>query len=178
MDRPFVRLARPDDIQRLPAIGRAADQLFLDSPHPVIASFPPDMPEEFAAAQDDWKLWVPVDRDDRPVGFLRLIELAADMLHVAQFAVDPAHGRRGYGRRTVETAVRFHAPRGYRRLSLTTFVDVAWNAPYYARLGFEPLTIAATPAPLERRRRLEAGQVLPLDRRVAMVREMSGGGTT
>ena len=28
---------------------------------------------------------------------------------------------------------------GYHAMTLTTFRDVAWNGPYYAKLGFQPL---------------------------------------
>ena len=36
---------------------------------------------------------------------------------------------------------------GIKALTLTTFRDVAWNAPFYARLGFEGSDRAATPHP-------------------------------
>ncbi|NAZ78390.1 GNAT family N-acetyltransferase, partial [Kineococcus sp. T13] len=59
--------------------------------------------------------------------------------HVEQVSVDPAWGRRGLGRALLEAAAGRAARRGLAALTLTTFADVPWNAPYYARLGFAVL---------------------------------------
>jgi hypothetical protein len=39
---------------------------------------------------------------------------------------------------------------GAGRLTLTTFIEVPWNAPYYRRLGFRPLDDARLTAALRR----------------------------
>ncbi len=56
--------------------------------------------------------------------------------HLEQLAVLPAHGRRGIGRSLVEAACTWAAARGHARISLRTYAEVPWNAPFYARCGF------------------------------------------
>jgi hypothetical protein len=59
-------------------------------------------------------------------------------------------------------------------VTLCTFRDVPWNAPFYQRLGFRPLASdELTPALGERMRR-EAEAGLPLDLRVAMRFDAAG----
>lgn len=50
--------------------------------------------------------------------------------------VDPSHGRRGIGRRLLETVCEAARASGYRAVLLTTLSDAPWNAPFYASAGF------------------------------------------
>ena len=70
------------------------------------------------------------------VGFICL-EVVDGAAHVDQVSVLPDHGRRGIGRALLETAIGWAASSGYAELTLTTFRDVPWNAPFYRTLGFE-----------------------------------------
>ena len=62
---------------------------------------------------------------------------------------------------------------GFQAITLTTFSDVPWNAPFYARHGFETI------ADLEAHPRLaadieqEVGHGLPRERRCAMIKFLS-----
>lgn len=69
------------------------------------------------------------------VGFAHVLE-ERGTAHLQQFAVDPAHARRGLGTALVEACCEQARLRGYSRLSLTAFRDVPYNAPWYTRLGF------------------------------------------
>lgn len=134
---PTIELAREEDLAHLPAIEARAARLFS----------PEDLPPEVAArtmpmdrlrsAQREQRLWVAREEEGgRPVGFALLGVRRRDAC-LEEIDVDPDHGRRGLGRRLVE-AVRVAArARGHERLLLATFRDVPWNAPFYARLGFE-----------------------------------------
>lgn len=57
--------------------------------------------------------------------------------HLEQLSVLPAVGRRGHGRALVESAKTEAAGRGHERITLRTYADVPWNAPFYASCGFE-----------------------------------------
>ena len=46
---------------------------------------------------------------------------------------------KGIGRRLI-ACVADRPAKGLASLTLTTFRDVPWNAPFYARLGFEMIT--------------------------------------
>lgn len=76
------------------------------------------------------------------VGFVHVIE-GEDFAHLEQISVLPGHGRRGHGRTLVEAAKHEARVRGQYRMTLRTFADVPWNAPFYAKCGFvesEPAT--------------------------------------
>lgn len=60
--------------------------------------------------------------------------------HVAQVSVVPRCAGRGIGRQLLHTVEGWAAERGCRSITLTTFRDVPWNGPYYAKLGYEVLT--------------------------------------
>ena len=46
------------------------------------------------------------------------------------------HARRGIGAALLDHVGRWAVSRGLDALTLTTFRDIPWNAPYYHRLGF------------------------------------------
>lgn len=83
--------------------------------------------------------WLAEDADGQPVGFLAA-ERCADELHIAELSIAQAHQQQGLGRRLLERAVTYAHASHCRALTLTTFCDVPWNAPFYARLGFQRLT--------------------------------------
>jgi GNAT superfamily N-acetyltransferase len=129
-----IRLARPDDVGALPAIERAAARLF-DGLLPESLMEETTALEDLAAAQAVGRLWVAL-ADDVPVGFAHVVLRADGVPHLEEIDVHPDHGRRGLGAALVQTVCDWAAANGHRELTLTTFRDVAWNAPLYARLGF------------------------------------------
>lgn len=105
--------------------------------------------------------------DGRPVAYL-LREPVDGCTHVEQVSVHPDHARRGIGRALIDRAERDGGPLA---LTLTTFAEVPWNAPYYERIGFRTLADAELTPGLRGIRAQEAA--LGLDRwpRVCMRRE-------
>lgn len=142
-----VRLTRGTDIGRLEAVERSAATLFRTLPDLAwLAEDRTTGPEAHAGAVAQSLSWVAVDEVDQPVGFLiAAIEDDAD-LHVLELAVAADHQGRGAGRALMQTARREAEARALSALTLTTFRRVAWNAPFYARLGYEALTAEAMPA--------------------------------
>ena len=59
--------------------------------------------------------------------------------HLDQVSVEPSWRGHGIGRMLIEEVVAWGRTVGLRTLTLTTFTDVAWNGPYYSRLGFVAL---------------------------------------
>jgi GNAT superfamily N-acetyltransferase len=72
------------------------------------------------------------------VGFALLGRLGADA-HLREIDVLPACAGAGVGSELLEAACRRASTRGAHRMVLTTFRDVAFNAPWYARHGFVEL---------------------------------------
>jgi GNAT superfamily N-acetyltransferase len=74
-----------------------------------------------------------------PVGFARL-EQVDGHTHMGQLSVLPEYGGLGLGRDLVEASCRLAEERGDGVITLTTFADVTFNAPWYRRLGFADLS--------------------------------------
>jgi GNAT superfamily N-acetyltransferase len=129
-----ITTARPEDVTRLPAIELAAARLLAGrAPESVLAeTTPPDVLEN---AQREGHLWV-VLADDVPVGFAHVELIGGDGVHLAEIDVHPEHGRRGLGTKLILQVCQWAASNGHGCVSLTTFRDVPWNMPFYARLGF------------------------------------------
>ncbi len=73
---------------------------------------------------------------DPVIGFAHVVDLVAHA-HLAQISVHPDHGRRGVGAALLEAAAERATLKGHGSLTLTTYADLPWNAPFYARHGFE-----------------------------------------
>jgi predicted N-acetyltransferase YhbS len=85
--------------------------------------------------------------DDAAVGFAHVELIERTAAHLEEIDVHPAHGRRGLGTRLVLQVCDWAAASGHASVTLTTFRDVPWNMPFYARLGFEIVAAAQlTPA--------------------------------
>lgn len=149
---PDVRAARADELALLPALETAADRLFDD-----IGRGPLPPAGELDGLVDARCVLV---AGTPPVGFARL-EIVDGHAHLEQLSVHPAHGRQGIGGGLLRAACRWAADQGYSVITLCTFADVPWNAPFYARHGFAPIPDAELASELRALRRRE--QELGLD---------------
>lgn len=137
-----VRPARRDELDAVTEIEGEADQQFV----PLFG------PLDWRPTPGTWRIGVPgflLVAGDPIVGFAHVMELEG-IAHLEQLAVRPSQQRRGAGTALVQAARAEAARRGYDVISLCTYADVSWNAPFYARLGFEELTELA---PVHRRMR-------------------------
>lgn len=162
-----VRPGRRADLAALPNVERAAARLFPPGrvPDPDLAH---DV-EELEGYLLDGILYVAEEAAEegaRPVGFViaRPLEGA---LHVFELAVAPEAGRRGIGTELMRRTLADAADQRFPRVTLTTFQDLPWNAPFYERLGFRVITRDELSTPLRRLLDIEAG--LGMTHRVAMV---------
>jgi GNAT superfamily N-acetyltransferase len=133
-----VRPARRDDLRAVRSIERSAQRSFLDSPHPEAAGLDPLPLEELRWQLEEGWLFVAVDEADRPVAFVACCLIDGEVF-VQEVDVRADHGGRRIGARLLERLDEVARSRGFRRVVLTTFADVPWNAPYYRRLGFRDL---------------------------------------
>ena len=58
-------------------------------------------------------------------------------------------------------------------ITLITFAEVAWNAPFYERHGFRPIAEHELTPALRVLREHEAARGLPMDDRVYLIREIN-----
>ena len=123
-----VRVSGSDEFERLRRIELESERLY-----ETVGIGP--FPEDPALAGPAGAAIVFV-AGEPPVGFVRVgrVDGAA---HIDQLSVLPGHGRHGIGRDLLDRAVRWARDEGVSGVTLTTFRDVPWNAPFYARVGFE-----------------------------------------
>jgi GNAT superfamily N-acetyltransferase len=160
-----VRPARPDDLPLLAQLEGEADQLFTS----VFGDLDWDPPTdgERRAAEPGFLLVV----GDPVIGFAHVLELD-ECAHLEQIAVHPEYMGQGIGTALLEAACDRARDEGHAALSLSTFADVPWNAPFYAARGFTEVT---DPLPYQQRIRAHE-QAMGLDRhgpRVVMSRPLS-----
>jgi len=141
-----VRLARSADLPLLPAIERSAAALFASQPglaHLAAGEVISVAEHAHYLAKDG--LWV-AEITDTIGGFLAATEVAGNF-HIREVSVDRSAQGQGLGRALIETALCAATERGFAAATLTTFRDVPWNEPFYARVGFRVLEQAKlTPA--------------------------------
>lgn len=99
-----------------------------------VADAPAPDPRAYGDAHQAGRLLTAVT-DDALIGFIRT-EILDNEPHVEQVSVHPDHQGRGVGAALMRAAERWARSQGYTRLTLTTFRDVSWNGPYYARCGW------------------------------------------
>ncbi|WFB07430.1 GNAT family N-acetyltransferase [Streptomyces sp. LX-29] len=167
-----IRTSTLDDIPVLQDIERAAGRCFRDIGMDEIADDEPLSVPELARYHREGRAWVSVDEHDHPVAYL-ITDPVDGNVHVEQVSVHPDAARRGVGRSLIEHVAREAAADGVAALTLTTFTEVAWNAPYYAaRCGFRALREAELTPGLREIRRLENAHGLDRWPRICMRREL------
>jgi GNAT superfamily N-acetyltransferase len=104
---------------------------------------------------------------EEPVGFSAVTRVDGGA-HLFQVSVAPEHGRQGWGRGLVEAAITWAREQGDSGITLTTFSHLPWNAPFYAKLGFERVEESAMGPGLRTCLEKEARAGLDPAKRVAM----------
>lgn len=141
-----LRAARADDAAATEQIETAADALLIDRFGAAV--WPPPTPAADRERVPGFVLVAEQSADPSAaavvVGFVHVMELDGHA-HLEQVSVLPWFGRRGIGRQLVEGAIAEARRRGHSEITLRTYVDVPWNAPFYETCGFvttEPQTPA------------------------------------
>jgi GNAT superfamily N-acetyltransferase len=167
-----IRPARRDDCDRLPAIERAAAERFRAVGRMEVAEADVSDPVFIRACLRHGVVLVATDDGDTPVGFA-LAGALDRCLHLYELDVHPDHGRRGHGTALLEGIAAAARARGLAGVTLSTFADVPWNAPFYAARGFRPLDAVDWTPGLHLIRNAEAALGLDLGCRVLMRRPVA-----
>ncbi|MEM9153269.1 MAG: GNAT family N-acetyltransferase [Cyanobacteria bacterium P01_F01_bin.3] len=147
MNNPYrIRLAQVIELPQLASIEQAASTLFAST------DFASEIGQEtlplkvLQKQQAEGLIWVATDQSDAPVGFAVALDIDKDRqqgcdrtLHLHELSVAPAHGRQGLGTRLVRQVVQFATEAGFQNITLSTFRDIPWNAPFYQKLGFQAM---------------------------------------
>nr|WP_296599766.1 GNAT family N-acetyltransferase [Phenylobacterium sp.] len=152
----------------LPAIERSAAAAFEGRDVPAWLLTDASSPDNWRPQLNAGTLWV-AEADGRLVGYLAA-SVVQDRLHIDEVDVLRACQGRGLGRRLLQTAADHARTTGLRRLSLTTFRDVPWNAPFYASFGFREWPPENAPPSVRQMLSYEAAR--GLKNRCAMVMDL------
>ncbi|MFF9787018.1 Acetyltransferases [Streptomyces sp. SceaMP-e96] len=174
----IIQVPALDELPTLRAIERAAGKPFRALDMASVADDEPPSPAQLTEFQRAGRVLAayeepgPGGEGRRPVGYL-LWEPVDGCTHIEQVSVHPDRAHRRIGRALIDRAERDGGPVP---LTLTTFTEVPWNAPYYARIGFRILPEAELTPGLRAIRAHEAA--LGLDRwpRTGMRREPGWSG--
>lgn len=167
----MVRQAHVGDLPVLQDIERAAGKPFAElGMHTVAEDEAPGI-ELLKSFADDGRAWVWVDDADHPVAYL-IADLVDGNAHVEQVSVHPGHGRKGIGKALIEHAASWGREQGVTAMTLTSYTHVAWNGPYYERLGFRHLSEDEWTPGLRKIREEEAAHGLDEWPRSCMRREL------
>lgn len=163
----FVRAALPHDLPLLPAIERSAASLFADIPGLAhLAEGAVIGIDEHAEYLAENRLWV-AESGESVAGFLAATELDS-CFHIRELSVRRDAQGQGLGRALLGYAIDAARQRGYRNATLTTFSNVPWNAPFYARFGFVLLEPETAGDALREILTEEVAHGMPLGSRCAM----------
>ncbi len=168
-----LRPPRPEELTSLRQIEAAAARRFRGTRYPEVAQAPPtDLSVLKNLAAGEGAL-VAADAAEALLGFALYAPLDGE-LYLAELAVLPEAAGRRLGARLIAEVEAVAAARGCRWLLLTTFRDIPWNAPYYARLGFGEVPAAEIGPGLRSHLDEQARRGLRPASRVAMRRPVGG----
>jgi len=166
-----IRVAHAGDVDAIGQIEREAALRFLAIGMPSVAEAPCMTAATVLSLIAHGALFV-ATHGDRPVAFVACCELDG-LGHVAELDVSLAHAGHRLGARLVERSLTWARDRGCPRMTLVTFRDVPWNAPYYRRLGFTDWGDAKLGREHRAVWRAQAAMGLDMSARLVMVRELA-----
>lgn len=137
--RAEIGLAGPSDIERIIAVDKAAGQMFAGTgllPDEELEDHVPD--HVLVDALRTNMLDVARLGDGTVVGFT-LVSVRAGTLYLDQVSVHPDAGKCGIGTRLMRNIEQKAIELDLAEITLSTFRDVPWNAPFYASLGYKPI---------------------------------------
>lgn len=129
----LIRPAVAEDAEILHAIEAQADALLIDTLG--APDWPPAGDGGERLASPGFVLVLEDPSGSSPVGFVHVLD-ADGHAHLEQLSVLPSSGRQGFGRRLVSAALDAARERGYTRMTLRTYAEIPWNAPFYSSCGF------------------------------------------
>ena len=114
----------------------------------------------------DETAWI-AERGGTVVGYA-VASIVDGHAHLGQVSVIRAAQRIGVGRSLIEQVEHWGREHQLGSITLTTFVDVPWNTPYYERLGYEAVAESELTPGLATIRANEIADGIDLRPRIAM----------
>ena len=163
-----LRLAKAEDAQDYAEVEADAARLFDTDPSLADMAMPPPRSAEQYRAIIAQRQSLTATCDSTVIGFVAA-RPAGRQLHLHELSVARAFQRRGIGA-TLLRALQIDARNaGFAAITLHTFRDIAWNAPFYADHGFVMVDDLADHPRLASGLEAAVAAGLPRERRCAMI---------
>ena len=140
MEAVSIKLAERRHLADIPKMELASAALFSETDLPRSIRFKVTHVSYLERALEEKCLWVALV-GDKAVGFASA-SIVDGGGYLDEIDVMPEFGRRGIGTQLVMTVVDWARAEKYPYLTLITFSHLAWNAPFYEKLGFEMMASA------------------------------------
>lgn len=167
-DEYIIRLARQQELLLLNALENAASEIFKNTKYALEINQEPLSLEILEQQQQQDLVWVAINNSDRPVGFA-VVLIVDGLAHLHELSVAPQYGRQGIGTKLTKEVINWAKQASFPGITLSTFRDIAWNAPFYRKLGFREMPKAEIGTELDNIRRKEAEAGLPIEERILMI---------
>lgn len=169
IDLVRIRDARLDELERLADIEREAGAIFEETEIAGLLNGETIPADELAQMIGEGAVWVAATTEnDSAVGFVVLTKLGSNA-HIDEIDVLPAFGKLGIGTALLEHACGRAAELGFPAVTLSTFRDIPWNAPFYQKHGFEIVAESDHTDEMKLLREIESAKGLPIEKRIIMM---------
>lgn len=136
MNTEFViRPATIADIDDMRAAEQKAGETFRTVGYDFCADGPNRDPEEHKRVIAAGITFIAETPSGEIAGFA-MFELMDGEVHLLEIDVVPEHQKKSLARRLIALGEKWALAKGFDGMTLTTYRDVPWNAPFYRRLGF------------------------------------------
>ncbi len=130
-----IRRASAADIPLMQSLERDAAQAFRTVGYDFCADGPVRTEEELMRGLNDGAVLI-AEVDGEAAGFVLLWNIDGHA-HLTEVSVAERFQKRGVGRALIDEGENWARGAGHVVMTLTTFRDVPWNAPFYRALGYE-----------------------------------------
>lgn len=162
-----IRVGTADDVEALRQIELAAGARFREVGLDAIADDDPPAAEALLHHVDTGTVWVATEEHGVPIGYATA-SVVDDEGHLDQVSVVPTASGQGIGRALIDHVHAWARDDGRDTVTLTTFLEVAWNGPYYERLGYVVVAAGDLGPELAAIRAAETAAGLDISPRAAM----------
>lgn len=169
----YIRPAREDEIDRIREIEDKANEMFAGL-QLIDESLDEGVPlESLKESIEKNRTWVACIGADMPIGMVIVSEMDGSV-YIEEMDVLPAFARRGVGSMLLGYACEWAKQNCFSAVTLSTFRDVPWNAPFYRRHGFRDLKPDEWSRGMLLIREKEIDHGLRVEERVFMRRDLAG----
>lgn len=165
-----IRRAVAADIPLMQALERDAAQAFRTIGYDFCADGPVRSATEHERGLRYGASFI-AEEDGVGAGFILLWSVDGHA-HLTEISVAEAFQKRGVGRALIDKGEAWARAQGFDAITLTTFRDVSWNAPFYRALGYVELEPDAAQGDLAAIRQEESDAGYAAKPRIAMIKSV------